>query len=55
MKLWSDSFKDGATIPAFSIFNASINRIMWNATAMQISRWGDVAHLTHIALDEVDK
>ncbi|HEV7618750.1 MAG TPA: histidine phosphatase family protein [Burkholderiaceae bacterium] len=39
----------------FPIFNASINRIMWNATAMQISRWGDVAHLTHIALDEVDK
>jgi probable phosphoglycerate mutase len=39
----------------FAIFNASINRSVCNGTAMHISRWGDVAHLTQMALDEVDK
>jgi probable phosphoglycerate mutase len=39
----------------FDVFNASINRIAWEGTALHISEWSNVAHLTQTALDEVDK
>ncbi|MDB5761872.1 MAG: histidine phosphatase family protein [Herminiimonas sp.] len=39
----------------FDIFNASINRIVWNGAAMQILQWGDIAHLKHEVLDEIEK
>jgi probable phosphoglycerate mutase len=35
--------------------NAAINRLWWNGASMQIRQWGDVAHLTSDALDEVDR
>jgi probable phosphoglycerate mutase len=39
----------------FSIFNASINRIIWNGSGMQLLQWGAVAHLNQLVLDEIDK
>jgi probable phosphoglycerate mutase len=42
----------------FDIFNASINRFVWGGEAIQLSDWGDVAHLQtkeFLALDEIDK
>lgn len=39
----------------FDIFNASINRVVWNDATLHISEWSDVAHLTQDALDEIDK
>lgn len=39
----------------FDIFNAGINRITCNDTALQISGWGDIAHLANLTLDEVDR
>lgn len=39
----------------FEIRNASINRLTWSGAAFQVVQWSDVAHLTHAALDEVDK
>jgi probable phosphoglycerate mutase len=39
----------------FEIRNAAINRIIYNDAKLEIVNWCDVAHLSHIALDEVDK
>ncbi|TCS33524.1 putative phosphoglycerate mutase [Paucimonas lemoignei] len=39
----------------FDIRNASINRLHWNGTALQVVEWGDIAHLRQEALDEVDR
>lgn len=42
----------------FTIFNAGINRFVWNGTALQLVKWGDVAHLQTQALfarDEIDR
>jgi probable phosphoglycerate mutase len=39
----------------FEIRNASINRLTWDDANLQIIEWGNVAHLSHTALDEVDK
>ena len=43
----------------FEVKNASINRVRWNGTGMQIIGWADVAHLgtrlSDIALDEIDR
>lgn len=37
----------------FEIPNAGINRLLWNGRKLRIAQWGDVAHLTSAALDEV--
>lgn len=39
----------------FGIPNAGINRMLWNEGQLQISQWGDVAHLASGALDEVSQ
>lgn len=42
----------------FDIFNASINRLVWNGVQLKMVDWGDVRHLEDfgaIALDEVDR
>ncbi|HXA47189.1 MAG TPA: histidine phosphatase family protein [Burkholderiaceae bacterium] len=39
----------------FDIPNAAINRFWWNGSKLQMAQWGDVAHLTSLALDEVDR
>jgi probable phosphoglycerate mutase len=39
----------------FEIRNAAINRIVCNDAKLEIVNWCDVAHLSHTALDEVDK
>jgi probable phosphoglycerate mutase len=42
----------------FDIFNAGINRFIWNGAALTLLRWGDVAHLNtadYIALDEINR
>jgi probable phosphoglycerate mutase len=39
----------------FEIRNAAINRVTCNDAKLEIVSWCDVAHLSHIALDEVDK
>lgn len=42
----------------FTIFNAGINRFVWNGMALQLVEWGDVAHLQTQALfarDEIDR
>jgi probable phosphoglycerate mutase len=33
--------------------NAGINRFLWKDDKLRIAQWGDVAHLTSLALDEV--
>lgn len=42
----------------FDILNASINRFVWNGAALQLCRWGDVAHLGDLdsaVLDEAGR
>ena len=39
----------------FDIFNASINRLVWDGSGLQVLQWGDVRHLEALALDEVDR
>ena len=39
----------------FDIFNASINRLHWDGSQIQIRQWGDISHLRTDALDEVDR
>jgi probable phosphoglycerate mutase len=39
----------------FDIFNASINRIVWDGATLHVTEWSNIAHLTQTALDEVDK
>lgn len=42
----------------FDIFNASVNRFVWDGNALKLAQWGDVAHLEELetdALDEVDR
>ncbi|HJV81131.1 histidine phosphatase family protein [Noviherbaspirillum sp.] len=40
----------------FDIFNASINRFVWDGKKLQLLRWGDVSHLeTQQSLDEIDR
>jgi probable phosphoglycerate mutase len=39
----------------FDIPNAAINRFWWNGNKLQIAQWGDVAHLTSLVLDEVER
>jgi probable phosphoglycerate mutase len=39
----------------FDIFNAGINRLRWDGNALRIERWGDIAHLSEAALDELDR
>ncbi|MGE5623019.1 MAG: histidine phosphatase family protein [Bacillota bacterium] len=42
----------------FDIFNASINRLRWNGSGLQLLQWGDVSHLQNLdelALDEIDR
>ncbi len=46
---------DLAALRNFDIFNASINRMIWDGATMQITQWSDVAHLTSLVLDETDK
>ncbi len=37
----------------FDVLNASINRLHWDGVTLQITEWGDVAHLPAPALDEL--
>ena len=37
---------------AVEIRNASVNRFVWNGRDLQLTLWGDVAHLSQPALDE---
>jgi probable phosphoglycerate mutase len=39
----------------FDIKNASINRLLWDGSALRISHWSDVSHLSDLSLDEIDK
>lgn len=42
----------------FDIFNASVNRFIWDGSALKIVHWGDVTHLQELeedALDELDR
>lgn len=42
----------------FDILNASVNRFIWDGSALRIAHWGDVTHLRELdeeALDEVDR
>lgn len=42
----------------FDIFNASVNRFIWDGAALKIERWGDVTHLQELeedTLDELDR
>ncbi|WP_292931221.1 histidine phosphatase family protein [Noviherbaspirillum sp.] len=40
----------------FDIFNASINRFVWDGKKLQLLHWGDVSHLeTQQSLDEIDR
>lgn len=39
----------------FDIFNASINRMVWDEATLQVAEWSNVAHLTPTVLDEIDK
>lgn len=39
----------------FAVLNASINRIACNAATLNISDWGDIAHLSSLTLDEIDR
>jgi len=44
------------TLPRnFEIRNASINRLVWTGSALQMVSWSDISHLNALALDEVDK
>lgn len=43
-----------AHVRDFDVLNASINRIVWDGEAMLIRQWGDVAHLSNTALDEIN-
>lgn len=38
----------------FDVLNASINRVHWTASGMQVLQWADVAHLDPAVLDELD-
>jgi probable phosphoglycerate mutase len=39
----------------FDILNASINRLKWDGANLQVSQWGNVAHLTASVLDEIER
>ena len=39
----------------FPVLNASINRLRLDGDVLQLISWGEVAHLDHMALDEVDQ
>lgn len=42
----------------FDIFNASVNRFIWDGSALKLAQWGDVTHLEDLeaeALDEIDR
>lgn len=39
----------------FDIFNAGINRLIWDGQSLAIAKWGDVTHLAEAALDETDR
>jgi probable phosphoglycerate mutase len=39
----------------FDILNASLNRLAWDGSRLQVVRWGDVTHLEALALDEIDR
>lgn len=42
----------------FDILNASVNRLVWNATGLRLLQWGDVSHLAELdalALDEINQ
>jgi probable phosphoglycerate mutase len=39
----------------FDVLNASINRVHWTPTGMQILQWADVAHLDTTVLDDVER
>lgn len=39
----------------FDIFNASINRLVWDGGSLKVLQWGDVAHLEALSLDEIDR
>jgi probable phosphoglycerate mutase len=39
----------------FDIKNASINRLVWDGTALRIVQWSDVSHLADLSLDEIDR
>jgi probable phosphoglycerate mutase len=39
----------------FDIFNAGINRLLWDGRVLRIERWGEIAHLAEAALDELDR
>lgn len=37
----------------FQVKNASVNRFVWRAGTLSLAQWGDVAHLTAPAIDEL--
>lgn len=42
----------------FDVFNASVNRFIWDGSALKLAQWGDITHLEELeteALDEVDR
>jgi probable phosphoglycerate mutase len=39
----------------FDILNASLNRLAWDGSSLNVLQWGDVAHLEALALDEIDR
>jgi probable phosphoglycerate mutase len=39
----------------FDIPNTGINRLWWKNGELRIAQWGDIAHLTSAALDEVER
>lgn len=39
----------------FDIFNASVNRLHWDGQRAHIRSWGEIGHLQHETLDEVDR
>lgn len=39
----------------FDVLNASINRVRWTESGIQILQWADVAHLDRTVLDEIDR
>ncbi len=39
----------------FDMLNASINRLIWDGSRLQVVQWSDISHLGGSALDEVDR
>jgi probable phosphoglycerate mutase len=39
----------------FDVLNASVNRVRWTESGMQVVQWADVSHLERKVLDEIDR